>query len=274
VKGNNSLRSLFVESFATGLLLLSCSAQAATFLPGVSNLNFTSFTGTAPKGSFTSVDPVGWTGGSGLIDIDAPGTASNGVGLTVSSSFPASSPVGGNFVAADGNPSTESGFSQTITGLTPGQTYTVSFYQAAGQQAGFGNGMSTTEKWIVSLGTSGLSISTGGPIDPTYGPTDKYSSADPTASIVSSPVMTTPSGGTTGWQYVSVNVTADSTTDLLSFLAWGDNGSTTNLPPIVFLSGIDSPAVVTPEPASISLFCIALLMGAGVVVWRRRVVKA
>ena len=34
----------------------------------------------------------------------------------------------------------------------------------------------------------------------------------------------------TDWNFVSVSLTADATTDLLSFLAWGDNGNTINLP--------------------------------------------
>lgn len=251
---------------------LSLSAQADPLLPGVKNLNFTSYTGAAPKNYFTSVNPVGWTGGTGLIFIDAPGTADNGSYLSVYPPFPTNSPVGGNFVEADGNPTFESGFNQTITGLTPGQTYTLTFYQGAGQQQGFGSGLPTTERWIVSLGTAGLSLAGGGPTDPTYGPTDIYYSTDPNASIASTQLMTTPSGGVTPWQFVSVNLTADSTTDLLSFLAWGDNGSTINLPPIVFLSGVNSPNVTIPEPRSLLLSGLALLMtlALGIVIRRRR----
>ena len=262
--------SLGIGIFAVGLSFLPPPAQADPFLPGVQNLNFLSYTGTAPKNYFTSVNPVGWTGGSGLIFIDAPGTADDGSYLSVYSPFPKNSPVGGNFVEADGNPSFESGFNQTITGLTVGKTYTLSFYQAAGQQLGFGTGLATTERWVVSLGTAGLSLKGGGPVDPTYGPTDVYYSTDPTASIATSQLMTTPSGGVTPWQYVSVDLTADSTTDLLSFLAWGDNGSTINLPPIVFLSGVNSVNVTTPEPGSASLFAIIVLLGLGVAIWRRR----
>ena len=62
--------------------------------------------------------------------------------------------------------------------------------------------------------------------------------------------MTVPYQGTVGWEYVSVNLTADATTELLSFLAWGDNGSTVNLPPIAFLSGVDSPNGLVPEPST------------------------
>ena len=57
---------------------------------------------------------------------------------------------------------------------------------------------------------------------------------------------------------MTVTLKADASTDLLSFLAWGDNGSTVNLPPMVFLSGVDSPNVL-PEPGSVALVGLALL---------------
>src|SRR5664279_168445 len=121
----------FVKSAAlVGFSLLACSAQAG-FLPNVSNLNFINYTGSAPKGSFSSVNPVGWTGGTGLIFIDGPGApgcaacADGPVYLSVYGPFP-TPPIPGNYVEADGNPSFASSFSQVITGLTPGETYTLS----------------------------------------------------------------------------------------------------------------------------------------------------
>jgi hypothetical protein len=255
-----SLRQLSAMGvFALCTSSLSVPLRADSFLPNVSNLDFVNYTGAAPKNSFTAVNPVGWTGGTGLIYIDAPGTAESGNGgIPVYGPFPTNSPAGGNFVQADGNPEYESGFNQQITGLTAGQTYTLSFYQAGGQQQGFASGLPTTEQWILSLGTAGLTVSTsGGPVDPVYGPTGSYFSSDPNASIVASQVMTTPSGGVTPWQYVSVTLKADAPTQLLSFLAWGDNGSTVNLPPMVFLSGVNS-ANVTPEPASFALLGVTL----------------
>ena len=67
-----------------------------------------------------------------------------------------------------------------------------------------------------------------------------YSNPDPLASIVATPLMTTPSGGMTDWNFVSIDLTAHTGTELLSFLAWGNNGNTVNLPPMVFLTGVDS----------------------------------
>ena len=245
-------------ALAAALSLIACATQA-TPLPGLTNQDFTQYSGSAPKACFSCVNPVGWSGGSGLIFIDAPGTATSttgGIGVYGPFSDP---PTGGNFVEADGNPDYESGFNYSVSGLTVGQTYTLSFYQAGGQQQGFASGLTTTEQWIVALGKSGLTVSTtGGPVDPLYGPTGIYSDADPGADIVATQKMSTPSGGVTPWQYVTVSLTADATSELLSFLAWGDNGSTVNLPPMVFLSGVDSPNVL-PEPGSVALVGLALL---------------
>ncbi len=70
--------------------------------------------------------------------------------------------------------------------------------------------------------------------------------------------MHTPSQGVSSWQEVSVNLTANAISETLSFLAWGDNGSTNNLPPTVFLAGVNTPSQV-PEPAALALFGIGLL---------------
>ena len=44
-------------------------------------------------------------------------------------------------------------------------------------------------------------------------------------------MMTVASHGTVGWNYVTLDLTATAVSEQLSFLAWGDNGNTTDLPP-------------------------------------------
>ncbi len=61
--------------------------------------------------------------------------------------------------------------------------------------------------------------------------------------------MNTPSQGVHPWELVNMSFVASATTETLSFLAWGDNGETTNLPPTVFLAGVNSPSLI-PEPST------------------------
>ena len=268
------MRSCFHKAALLAALSMAALAANADVLPNLSNLDFSQYTGTAPKAGFTDVNPVGWTGGNGLIFIDSPTTpgqdAAGPVYLTTYGDPLPNLP--GNYVEADGNPDFASGFNYSVSGLTPGKTYTLTFYQAASQQTTFANGLNTTEQWIVSLGTAGMvaCVSCGAP-DTYYGGQDStYSNADPLASVVLSPLMTTPSGSTTPWQQVTVQLTATASTNLLSFLAWGDNGNNVNLPPIVFLTGVNTPNLLpVPElaPSSLLLVGVAFL---GVAVSKRR----
>ena len=159
-------RTLLLGASAVSLALVIDQAQAATPLP-VTNLTFTQFnngnfaTQNPQKGLFSFVDPTDWSGGTNLISIDAPGTAtlfneSNGNSYGVYAPF-ADPPVPGNFVQADANPTFETAFTQVIHGLTPGQEYSLTFLQAAGQQQGFTG--DTTEEWKVFLAAAGGSFS-------------------------------------------------------------------------------------------------------------------
>jgi hypothetical protein len=235
-------------------MALSVSAQAAV-LP-VANTAFTLYTGSAPKNGFNTVNPTNWTlnAGYNLVYVDAPGTATSFTGgYGVAGNF-VDPPSGGNFVQADGNPTFENVFYQTITGLTPGATYSLGFWQAAAQQAYFSG--ATTEQWIVALGANPLTFTCSGP---------SCAYSDPGADIEISPLMNTPSQGVSPWEYVTLNFTASSATQVLSFLAWGDGGSTVNDPPTVFLAGINTPV---PEAPTLAMFGFGLA-GVGYMMNRR-----
>ena len=178
-----------------------------------------------------------WSGGGGasaLQFLDFPGTVNNSPYFAVYGPFPATSPDGGNFVESDGAASYTHSIYQTITGLTVGTSYNVSFYQAAGQQVGRTG--STTEQWQVSLGSS----------------------------TQLSSLVTLPQGGVSPWQQQVLTFTANAASEVLSFLAMGTpNGE----PPISFLDGVSM--TVVPEPASLALLG-AGLVGFGMTRQRRR----
>jgi len=138
----------------------------------------------------------------------------------------ANPPDGDNFVGADGDPTYSAPFSQTISGLTVGGTYALSFDQAAAQQGGtFG---ATTEQWQASLGSQ----------------------------TNDSTLMNNPSGGFTPWNHQTLSFTATSSSEVLTFLALGTPAGG---PPVALLSDVS--LVATPEPSSVflTLSTVALL---------------
>ena len=65
---------------------------------------------------------TGWTGGGGLTFLASPGSADDGSQyLAIYGPYPATSPDGGNFILADGDPNYSGAFSQTLNGLTVGK---------------------------------------------------------------------------------------------------------------------------------------------------------
>jgi hypothetical protein len=256
---------------------LAYSAKAAV-LP-VTNLEFNVFSGTftPPKDFFTHANPTGWSiGAAAQIDnliyvgqqgsegFTGPGPG-NIYGVYTTPGFSNTVPAGTNFFQADGNPQFESTIKQTITGLTAGTTYTLQFQQAAGQQIGFtGN---TTEQWKVFLGVGGIGVNC------STNPCTVTGTAN--NEEMDSPLMSTPSGMNTDFNNVTLSFTptaadlAGGSSAILTFLAWGDGGSTTNLPPTVFLEGVNTTPTNAPEPASLSLLGFALL-ALGWIAMRRR----
>ncbi|MFH7241592.1 MAG: PTPA-CTERM sorting domain-containing protein [Spirulina sp.] len=118
-----------------------------------------------------------------------------------------------------------------MTGLTQGLQYTVSFWQAAGQQDGFDG--DSQSGWTVSFGGASQT----------------------------SPTMLHPSKApVSGWQQVTMNFTATSSTEVLSFLA---TGSPAGQPPFSLLSGVSVSEVPTPA-------LLPGLVGLGVAALRKR----
>lgn len=127
------------------------------------------------------------------------------------------SPDGGAFVAADGNFDALP-ISQTVNGLTVGGNYVLSFYWAGAQQAGFGGAAS--DSWQVSLG----------------------------AQTLNTPVANNASQGFTGWMPQTMDFTASSSSETLSFLAMGRPGGQ---PPFLLLDGVSLTSA--PDTASTAL---------------------
>ncbi len=168
--------------------------------------------------NFTMADPSGipntWTGACATVATDC-----------------------GNYVAIDGGSGNNMALQQTLTGLTSGQTYQLTFYMAAGEQSG--NTVPTTGNWQVTLGNSTLTSAT---------------STNPGGT----------SGGFSGWSLVTMNFSF-SGSQVLTFLS---QGTPSGNPPMVFLADVNLTQVATPEPASIGLMVAAGILG--LLMMRRR----
>lgn len=195
------------------------------------------------------------------------------------------SPVGGNFLAADGSYLNRP-VEQTITGLTPGTTYYLSFYWAAAQQGGLAG--DTKEAWVVCIGTCGFHTDPAaeglaffdadpGDMDPSYaddtndlGFYDANLVVSGTDKIFKTGIVTNLEGGFTPWQFESFSFTATSTSTTLSLLAYG---TPAGQPPFSLIDGITIDTIVpmpVPEPTSWAMMLIGFGVIGGVMRTRRR----
>jgi hypothetical protein len=242
-------RKLVLRSAIGGLSTIAISAfslpaQATQF---VLNGGFElSTNGAGQLGSYTNL--IGWDSGDGIGSdynfLYAPGTGDiggsysdrhNGYSTLWSNKnggfgdMPDTSPVGGNFISADGDVDLRHSISQQLNGLIAGQQYVVSFWEAAAQNESiYGD---TTERWQVSLG-SDTQLST---------------------------LFSNPSQSFSGWQQKSLTFTANASSEMLSFLALG---SPQGKPPTVLLDGVSVVGPSVPEPFTIVGTMVGLGLGA------------
>jgi hypothetical protein len=158
----------------------------------------------------------------------------------LNSNFTGDSPAGTPFIGLDGDPGFSGPLQQTVGGLTVGKSYQLSFYWA-GAELSNRTGYQTIQ----------LTGSLGG--DPFATPV--YDNTNPAG---------TP-GSFSGWSLQTFDFTANSASEVLSFLAVGSPAA--NLPPFALLDGVSLTAV--PEPSTWAMM-LAGFGGLGFAAFRRR----
>ena len=254
------IRQLAAAGFTSALMLVSF-AQTASAAPFVLNGSFETYTGPGPAAGDNAVamqagGVTGWTNSNAGESLVFPSWYTNGflyaccggVGVAGWPTFPQSSPDGGNFVFSDGD-YLNSPIVQTITGLNPGDTYLLTFYQALVQD-------------IQPFPSSTYFITTPGPVtgnwQVTLGANTQFSTA--MAANGATPTFS-------NWAQQSMFFTAQNATELLSFFSIG-----TGDPPLVGLDGISLVATDSgvPEPASLWLVGAGVVLAARMIRSRRR----
>ena len=179
-------------------------------------------------------------------------TLNNTVAVSASAAANAGQ-VNNNFLVVDADPNYNLAIYQTLTGLSAGTQYAVSFYQAAGAQGPPSQFTPTgTVGWDVTLGTDLVGgIYTAGAFVPTSAP-----GADANGNVTKLSPLTyvETNGNFTGWTQQTVTFTATAATETLSFLAQG-TGAIAG-PPVLFLDGVSITA--TPEPGTIAIAGLGL----------------
>ena len=242
---------------ATALLAFPAVRGAqATSVNLVSNGGFEQTSSGANKMTYLQTTPTGWSlaaidqnnvqwgiaGTYSFVMTSPTATVNAPIGGAFSMVAGTGSPDGGNLFAATSQvgSSGRQQLSQTISGLTAGNEYTLSFYEGLGQRTGYTG--ATSGFWDVTFGSE------------TY----------------TSPTVNNPSGGFTGWTQRSTTFTASSASQLLMFVFTGSSLSSF---PVGALDGVwlgePSPAPVPEiDPASFGS-ALALVVGALGILERR-----
>ena len=215
------------------------AAQASTNL--VANGGFEQTTnGTNKQLSSTVTDEAnrttmtGWTSSNGndggynfVLDTKTAPTRASAIWLETDGNGYDPLSGRGNVFASDSQywPGTRS---QTISGLTAGSVYTLSFDYALAQQVGF-DGANTNNYWQVGFG----------------------------GATQNSTALSIADNGFSGWKTATMTFTASGASQVLSFLA---KGEAPGAPPFLLLDGVSLVSAV-PEPATWGM----LLGGLGLV---------
>ena len=240
----NALRTFGLQAHVRSAALVV--ALAANALPAMGNLvtngSFESTTVSTTTQWFCPGSCVvnNWTllndnafGNNGQILVDSSWNGVNLIGTVgIAGSIGLASPDGGNFIFSDAD-FHNSTFTQTITGLTLGDTYLLSFYQALVQdtEPGITIPGPVSAAWMVGFGAA------------------TQTSAGMTANGAT--LTTSP------WALQTMTFTATSATQVLSFLSIGAGD-----PPLIALDGISLEHV--PEPGSAALVLLAGILAGGV----------
>jgi hypothetical protein len=139
-------------------------------------------------------------------------------------------------VGGDGDTGFNAPFYQTINGLVPGNSYTLTFYQAGAQQNGSSG--ATTAQWQVTLGSQ-TQLST---------------------------LMNAPSQGFAPWSLQTMTFQAPSASEVLTFLAMG---GPYGRPPVSLIDDIVL-TQSTPEPAPAVLAGLAFCLLFAKALYKRR----
>ena len=226
-----------VVALAVPALTLAAGAARAENLVQNGGFEASSYSSSNQFGTgFGGEGVTDWTAGGGyqvyFFYSTATTTSANsqwGEPQILSANFTPGWPAGREsaFVGLDADSQYDSPLSQTISGLTVGKSYDVSFNWGSTQLTNRSG--ATTEKVQVSL-SDGVNI---------------QSHTTPTDHILSQ--------GFSGWHDQTFAFTATSPTEVLSFLA---KGTPNGLPPFVALDGVSMSAA--PEPAAWALMIVGL----------------